>query len=90
MIIHTQLFCLRQAFTLADIEFHYLMCDLEAAETLMVGACSLHNYGDLQIHDWTFLYSNSKLIDGKLSSNEVDLCLISLDVVSDPHSPKKV
>lgn len=38
---------------------------------------------------WTFSYTNSKLINGKLSSNEVDLCLISLDVVSDPHTPKQ-
>lgn len=93
VIIHIWLFCLGQdssAFTLVDTEFHYLTCDLEAAEALMVGACNLHNYGDLQIHDCIFHTLNSKLIDGKLSSNEVDLCLISLDVVSDPRTPKNV
>lgn len=66
VIIHSLLFCLGQAFTLVDAKLHFLMCDLEATEALMVGAYNLNNYGYLQICDWTFSYTDSKVINEKL------------------------
>ena len=48
VIIHSWLFCLGQAFTLVDAKLHFLMCDLEAEEALMVGAYNLNNYGDFK------------------------------------------
>ena len=66
------------------------MCDLETAGALMVGACNLCSYGDLKIHVWSSSYTNSKQIDGKLFSSEVDIYLMFLDVVFDLHTHKKV